>query len=605
MLSRDIVDSLFPSDLAEPRHWEHRYPPRDLPEGAQVTRFSPSPTGYLHIGGVYAATIDVDIARHSGGVYFVRLEDTDQARVNEGAEAQFAEAFAYFSIGPDEDDRTGHYGPYRQSARAEIYLTYVRELLRQGRAYLCFATKQDLEEITARQRAAGALPGYYGKWAIWRDADPEQVMARLAAGDPYVVRFRSPGTAGGRVTFTDAIRGELTLDDNRNDAVILKSSDTEPRLPTYHFAHAVDDHLMRVTLVIRGEEWISSVPLHLQLFDALGFPRVQYAHIALLMKQDGASRRKLSKRKDPEATVSFYIEQGYPAPAVQYYLRGLANGRLAEMPLAEALAASIRLSECGTAGPLVDMVKLDDICADYIATLPGSRSSPRSSPGRSATRLTWPPCWPPSGSWRSAPWPSSGKVSPTRARTYASGRISGPSTDTSSRSCSSRSPTRLILASAAWTRRSSAPSPSSSRTATSRRREPSGSTRSAGSRPTSGSRRARRSTSRIPPPTGALSAKPPRSSGSCSPVRRAAPTWPPWPPRSAPMRSCGASARSCDRARLRGSCVWFLGLGLFAAGWPGAQRRQLVQAVYVELLGIGKHDVLLFLGLLGRLLSQL
>ncbi len=175
------------------------------------------------------------------------------------------------------------------------------------------------------------------------------------------------------MSFTDAIRGELTLDDNRNDAVILKSSDTEPRLPTYHFAHAVDDHLMRVTLVIRGEEWISSVPLHLQLFDALGFPRVQYAHIALLMKQDGASRRKLSKRKDPEATVSFYIEQGYPAPAVQYYLRGLANGRLAEMPLAEALAASIRLSECGTAGPLVDMVKLDDICADYIATLPGEQ----------------------------------------------------------------------------------------------------------------------------------------------------------------------------------------------------------------------------------------
>jgi glutamyl-tRNA synthetase len=173
------------------------------------------------------------------------------------------------------------------------------------------------------------------------------------------------------VSFTDAIRGALTLDDNRNDTVILKSSDSEPRLPTYHFAHAVDDHLMRVTLVIRGEEWISSVPLHLQLFDALGFPRVQYAHIALLMKQDGGSRRKLSKRRDPEATVSFYIEQGYPAPAVQYYLRGLANARLAELPLDQALAEPIRLSECGTAGPLVDMVKLDDICADYVATLSG------------------------------------------------------------------------------------------------------------------------------------------------------------------------------------------------------------------------------------------
>jgi glutamyl-tRNA synthetase len=373
MLSQRVIDSLFPPGLPGPEHWERRYPPRDLPEGAEVTRFSPSPTGYLHIGGVYAATIDVAIARQTGGTYLVRLEDTDQARIAEGAAEQFAEAFAYFSIGPDEDDQTGRYGPYSQSARAEIYLTYIRELMRQGRAYPCFATKQDLEEITARQRAAGALPGYYGKWAIWRDASPEQVMERLDRGDPYVVRFRSPGITGTRVSFIDAIRGELTLDDNRNDAVILKSSDTEPRLPTYHLAHAVDDHLMRISLVIRGEEWISSVPLHLQLFDALGFDRVRYAHIALLMKQDGASRRKLSKRRDPEATVTFYIEQGFPAPAVQYYLRGLANGRLAEMPLAEALAAPIRLSEMGTAGPLVDLVKLDDICADYVATLSGDQ----------------------------------------------------------------------------------------------------------------------------------------------------------------------------------------------------------------------------------------
>ncbi len=371
MISKDVVDSLFPPDLPEPDHWERRYPPRDLPEGAKVTRFAPSPTGFLTIGGVFTAIIDADVARRSGGVYLIRLEDTDQARVVEDATTQFAEAFAYFSIGPDEDERTGRYGPYSQSARWQTYLSYVRELLRRGQAYPCFATKQDLEEITARQRAAGALPGYYGTWAIWRDADPEEVAKRLAAGDPYVVRFRSPGVTGVRVSFTDAIRGELTQDDNRNDAVILKSSDTEPRLPTYHFAHAVDDHLMRVSLVIRGDEWISSVPLHLQLFDALGFPRVEYAHIAPLMKQDGGSRRKLSKRRDPEATVTFYIEQGYPAPAVQYYLRGLANGRLAEMPLEQALAAPIRLSECGTAGPLVDMAKLDDISGDYIATLPG------------------------------------------------------------------------------------------------------------------------------------------------------------------------------------------------------------------------------------------
>ena len=373
MLSQEIVDSLFPPDLPGPDHWENSYPPRDLPEGAKVTRIAPSPTGFLTIGGVFTATIDADVAHQSGGVYLVRLEDTDQARFTEGAAKQFAEAFEYFSIGPDEDDRTGRYGPYTQSARAQTYLTYVRELLRQGQAYVDFATRQELEELSARQRAAGALPGYYGTWAIWRDADPDEVAKRLAAGEPYVVRFRSPGLSGNRVSFTDAIRGELSMDDNRNDAVILKSSDTEPRLPTYHFAHAVDDHLMRVNLVIRGEEWISSVPLHLQLFDALGFERVQYAHVATLMKQDGSSRRKLSKRRDPEATVTFYIEQGYPAPAVRYYLRGLANGRLAEMPLADALAAPIRLSECGTAGPLVDTVKLDDISGDYIATLSGEQ----------------------------------------------------------------------------------------------------------------------------------------------------------------------------------------------------------------------------------------
>src|SRR6516225_2532526 len=377
MLSQDFVDSLFPSDVPEPAHWEQRYPPRDLPAGAEVTRFAPSPTGWLNIGGVFTATVNLDIAQHTGGVYLVRIEDTDLSRFEEGAFSQFQASFTYFGIGPDEEDGAdgtpGPYGPYTQSARAGIYPTYVRELLRQGKAYPCFETREELAEITARQRATGALPGYYGEWAIWRDAPEEQVRQRLAAGDPYYIRFRSPGIGGHRVSFTDEIRGEISQDDNRNDAVILKSSDQEPRLPTYHFAHAVDDHLMRVTLVIRGDEWLSSVPLHHQLFDALGFPRVRYAHLAPLMKQDGGSRRKLSKRRDPEASVTFYIEQGFPAPAVQYYLRGLANGRLAEMPLDQALAEPIRLSEMGTAGPLVDMVKLDDICADYIATLPGEQ----------------------------------------------------------------------------------------------------------------------------------------------------------------------------------------------------------------------------------------
>ncbi|HEY0717695.1 MAG TPA: glutamate--tRNA ligase family protein [Streptosporangiaceae bacterium] len=372
MLSPELIDSLFPEDLPGPDHWEERYPPRDLPAGAEVTRFSPSPTGYLHIGGVYVAIIDADLAGRSGGRYLLRIEDTDQARVTEGAVEQFADALTYFTISPTEDDLSGSYGPYVQSSRAGIYLTYVRELLRGDHAYLDFSSKAELEEITARQRAAGALPGYYGKWATWRDAPGEQVEERLAAGDPYVVRFRSPGLSGGRISFTDAIRGDLSADDNRNDAVILKSSDQPLRLPTYHFAHAVDDHLMRITLVVRGDEWLSSVPLHLQLFDALGFDPIRYAHVAPLMKQDGSSRRKLSKRKDPEASVGYYIEQGYPAEAVQYYLRGLANGRLAELPLPEALAAPLQLSDFNAAGALVDLVKLDDISADYIATQSGA-----------------------------------------------------------------------------------------------------------------------------------------------------------------------------------------------------------------------------------------
>ena len=371
MLDRAVIDALFPADLPEPEHWEQRYQPRQLPEGAQVTRFGPSPTGFVHIGGIYVATIDRDIATHSGGVYLVRVEDTDQSREVEGALDQFARAFDYFDLHPDESDHDpGAYGPYHQSARETIYLSYVRHLLRQGKAYLCFATKDDLADITARQQAAKLPTGYYGNWAIWRDAHPADVAAKLTEGAPYVVRFRAPDDATGqRVRFTDAIRGELEHEANRNDTVILKSSATSPRLPTYHFAHAVDDHLMRVSLVIRSEEWISSVPLHQQLFNALGFEPVTYAHIAPLMKQISSGKRKLSKRKDPEASVDFYIEAGYPAHAILYYLRGLANGRLAELPLEQALATPIQLDQCGVAGPLVDLVKLEDISADHIATL--------------------------------------------------------------------------------------------------------------------------------------------------------------------------------------------------------------------------------------------
>ncbi len=371
MLDRTEIDALFPADLPEPRHWEQRYPPRQLPEGAKVTRLGPSPTGFVHVGGIYVAMIDRDVAHRSGGRFLVRVEDTDQAREVEGALAQFDRAFAYFGTLPDENGGTGAYGPYRQSQRSEIYLSYAREMLREGKTYLCFAVEEELADIRRRQQDQKVPPGYYGRWALWRDADEANIRAKLAAGAPYVVRFRSPGRFGVRCEFVDAIRGRLSAEDNYNDVIVLKSSSNAVRLPTYHFAHAVDDHLMRVNLVIRGEEWLPSVPMHLQLFAALGFEAPAYAHIALLMKQIPGGKRKLSKRKDPEASVDLYIEAGYPADAVLYYLRGLANGRLAEMPLAEALIAPINLAECGGAGPLVDLVKLEDISADHIATLRG------------------------------------------------------------------------------------------------------------------------------------------------------------------------------------------------------------------------------------------
>jgi glutamyl-tRNA synthetase len=364
-----VIDALFRPDLPEPENWEQRYPPRELPGGALVTRLGPSPTGHIHVGSIYTAMIDLDVAHRSGGRYLLRIEDTDQAREVPSALDQFARAFRYFGLQPDEEDGNGDYGPYTQSARADIYASYARQLLRDGKAYLCFDTSAELADMRKRQDEAKVPPGYYGQWATWRDATDEQVQARLDEGTPYVVRFRSPGTPGRRVQFAEVIRGELSAEDNFNDVVILKSERDGVRLPTYHFAHAVDDHLMRVNLVIRGEEWLPSVPMHLQLFAALRFEPPGYAHIAQLMQTIPGGKRKLSKRKDPEASADYYIEAGYPASAVMYYLRGLANGSLAEMPLEQALAAPIRLQETGGSGPIVDQVKLEDISADYIATM--------------------------------------------------------------------------------------------------------------------------------------------------------------------------------------------------------------------------------------------
>lgn len=368
MLTTELINSLFDTALPEPSHWESHYPPRNLPAGAIVTRFGPSPTGFLHTGGVYIATLGKNLAHHSGGVYFVRIEDTDQAREVAGSREQFARAFKYFEIESDENDSSA-WGPYDQSKREQIYYTYARELLRRDHAYLCFCTREELAQMQQQQLAAKAHTGYYGEWARCRNLSEAEVVSRLSAGQSYTIRFRSPDGPPKRVEFVDLIRGRIEHQDNINDIVVLKSSAQSPRLPTYHFAHAVDDHLMRVNLVLRGEEWISSVPVHLQLFKALGFEPIPYAHIAPLMKFDGSSKRKLSKR-DNEADVEFYIKSGYPAGALQHYLRGLANSRFAEMTFEESASSALSLSDCGVAGPIFDLVKLESISREFIAHLP-------------------------------------------------------------------------------------------------------------------------------------------------------------------------------------------------------------------------------------------
>ncbi|MFJ6214791.1 glutamate--tRNA ligase [Streptomyces sp. NPDC092296] len=369
MPESDLVDSWFPADLPSPRDWEDRYPHRGLPPGAEVTRFAPSPTGSLHLGGVYVATLARDLAHRTGGAYLVRIEDTDQTRQVAGAAEDFDRLFAHLGLTPDEADPDGRYGPYRQSDRERIYLSYARELLRRGRAYPCFCPPEALARAAEEQRGSRSPLGYYGRWAACRNLDPAEADRRVRAGEPYVVRFRCPQGIPGRVRFADRVRGAVTMLDNGNDAVVLKSEADGHRLPTYHFAHVVDDHLMRVTLVVRGDEWLSSLPLHRQLHEALDFEPPAYAHVSPLMKVDGASRRKLSKRKDPESAAAFYLAAGYPVEALQHYLRGLANSRLSDLPTEKALAEPVRLAEIGTAGPMVDAAKLRSISREYISTL--------------------------------------------------------------------------------------------------------------------------------------------------------------------------------------------------------------------------------------------
>jgi glutamyl-tRNA synthetase len=371
----NIVDRIFPNPLPTPEELAIRFPKRDLPVGAMVTRVGPSPTGFMHIGTLYVGRICAHFARETGGVSILRIEDTDKKREVEGAVDFITHAFDHFGVtfdeGVDNDGNDkGAYGPYRQSQRMEIYQAYVKHLLATGKAYPCFASGEELEAMRDKQQLRKMRTGYYGVWAEWRDRPEEDVQAALDAGTPFVIRFRAEGKIERKMKFEDLLFGERKLPENDQDIVVMKADG----LPTYHFAHAVDDHLMGTTHVIRGDEWLSSIPTHLQLFEALGWDAPEYAHIAPINKMDDTSRRKLSKRKDPEASVGYFEELGYSNEAVLDYLMTLADANFEdwskENPETSSWEFPLTMRGLkGSSGPLFDFEKLGHISRNFVSTL--------------------------------------------------------------------------------------------------------------------------------------------------------------------------------------------------------------------------------------------
>ncbi|MGE5425870.1 MAG: glutamate--tRNA ligase [Bacillota bacterium] len=370
-----LIARLFPDRLIPPEELETKYPKRNLPEGAMVTRVAPSPTGSVHFGGLYASLISERLAHQSQGVFILRIEDTDKKREIEGAAGLFSAALERYGIlfdeGPDKTGKEkGEYGPYKQSDRSTLYHSYIKLLLEKDLAYPCFATPEELEELRSRQEALGQRSGYYGEFAVWRHKSPEEALEALDKGLKPVIRFRSPGDFNRKIRIEDLLLGKREMPENDQDIVIMKTDG----LPTYHFAHAIDDHLMRTTHVIRGNEWFPSLPLHLQLFDALGFARPAYAHLAPIQKMEEGKKRKLSKRKDPEADINFYRQAGYPEEAVIEYLLNLANSNFEDWRRenGEKDNREFQLSFkklANSSGPLFDLTKLADISKDIVARL--------------------------------------------------------------------------------------------------------------------------------------------------------------------------------------------------------------------------------------------
>lgn len=376
MDNKKLAEMLFPDITETTQSIEARYPKRNLPEGAKVTRFAPSPTGFLHIGGLFAAFVAERAAHKSGGIFYLRIEDTDKKREVENGVTGIVNGLKQFGIKIDEGMMTetesiGDYGPYTQSQRRDIYRTYCKSLVERGLAYPCFCSAEELEEIRKKQEENKQNPGYYGEFAHCRSLSYEEIEKNINEGKPYVVRLKSPGSEDKRISFDDGIKGVIEMPENVQDIVLLKADG----IPTYHFAHAVDDHLMGTTDVIRGDEWISSAPIHLQLFSLLGFKTPRYAHISPIMKEDAETggKRKLSKRKDPEAAVTYYHEAGYPKEAVLEYLLTIANSNYEEWRAANPDASEddfdFRLSNMSKAGALFDLLKLNDISKNYICRL--------------------------------------------------------------------------------------------------------------------------------------------------------------------------------------------------------------------------------------------
>ncbi len=368
-----LAQLLFPNVTETPETLEEKYPSRNLPEGAVVTRMAPSPTGFVHLGNLVQGTISERMAHQSGGVLFLRVEDTDAKREVPGAVEVLIDTLKHYGIQFDEgathDGDSGNYGPYRQRQRAAIYHVYAKKLVSEGMAYPCFCTEEELSAMRQQQEAHKETTGYYGQYAIWRDRSMEDIQTQLSAGNPWVLRFRSEGSVENQFKFDDLVKGKLTVTENNIDHVLLKSDG----IPTYHFAHAVDDHLMRTTHVVRGDEWMATLPFHIQLFKALGFKLPKYVHIGPLMKMDGNSKRKLSKRKDPELALTYYKAEGFPIKAMQEYLMTVLNSNFEDWrranpdaPLDEFKFSPKKLNP---AGSLFDYAKLVDVSKNVISRM--------------------------------------------------------------------------------------------------------------------------------------------------------------------------------------------------------------------------------------------